>query len=195
MMSKIIGLTGGIATGKSLVSSFLSQQAIPIIDADQITKRVEAKDTVGLAAIVAEFGKDMLQSDGQLNRKALGRIVFSDKEQLKLLVRTIDPFIRQQIVKEVQELKEHSLIVLDAPTLFENGYQQLVDEILMVSCTANIQLQRLMQRNNLSIVQANQRIQAQWPVEVKQQLADYVIYNSETKQKTYQQVADWLTQQ
>lgn len=194
-MSKIIGLTGGIATGKSLVSSFLSQQAIPIIDADQITRRVEAKDTPGLAAIVAEFGPDILQSDGQLNRKALGRIVFSDQEQLKLLVRTIDPFIRQQITREVRELNDHPLIILDAPTLFENGYQQLVDEILVVSCPANVQLQRLMQRNDLSIVQANQRIQAQWPIEVKQQLADHVIYNSETKQKTYQQVADWLTQQ
>lgn len=194
-MSKIVGLTGGIATGKSLVSSFLNQQGIPIVDADQITRQVEAKDTPGLDAIVTEFGVSILQSDGQLNRQLLGQIVFSDVEKLRLLVRTIDPFIRSQITKEIRNLASHPLIVLDAPTLFENGYQQLVDEVLMVSCTANIQLQRLMSRNQLSITQANQRIKAQWPIEIKQLLADYVIYNSDTKDKTYQQVVDWLNKQ
>ncbi|KRM93952.1 dephospho-CoA kinase [Lentilactobacillus senioris DSM 24302 = JCM 17472] len=194
-MSKIVGLTGGIATGKSLVSSFLNQQGIPIVDADQITRQVEAKDTLGLDAIVTEFGVSILQSDGQLNRQLLGQIVFSDVEKLRLLVRTIDPFIRNQITKEIRNLASHPLIVLDSPTLFENGYQQLVDEVLMVSCTANIQLQRLMSRNQLSITQANQRIKAQWPIEIKQLLADYVIYNSDTKDKTYQQVVGWLNKQ
>lgn len=194
-MSKIIGLTGGIATGKSLVSSFLRQREIPIIDADEITKQVEAKHTPGLEAIIAEFGNELLQADGSLNRRALGQLVFADKQQLNKLVRIIDPFIRQKITELILDLHDAPLVILDAPTLFESGYQQLVDEVMLVTCTAEIQLQRLMKRNQLSIIQANHRIQSQWPVTVKQQLADYVIYNSGTKGNVEQQVTKWITKQ
>lgn len=194
MMSNVVGLTGGIATGKSLVSSFLKQRGVVVIDADQVTREVQAKGTPGLTAIVQEFGPAILTPDGYLDRHALGELVFSDQYQLKQLVKVIDPFIRYRVTELLRDNVAADLVVLDAPTLLESGYQNMVDEIVVVSCSAELQLKRLISRNQLSIAQATNRIKAQWPLAVKRQLADFVISNSGTKKQTQQQVTKWLTE-
>lgn len=191
-MTKLIGLTGGIATGKSLVSDYLQQQGIPIIDADLVTHKVEQKGTEGLKALVRVLGRQILLPDGSLDRRGLGQIVFNNSTDLKTLVRTIDPFIRDEIFKQLETYKDDELTVLDAPTLFENGYAHLVDEIVVVYSDPVTQLHRLMKRNKLSIVEANKRIKNQWPMQTKCDLADTIIYNSGTVSTTLTQVDRWL---
>lgn len=191
-MTKLIGLTGGIATGKSVVSGYIRQQGIPIIDADLVTHQVEAKGTAGLQALVKVFGPQIIKVDGSLDRHQLGEIVFSNSGDLKKLVRTIDPFIRDEIFQQLNAHQSAKLTVLDAPTLFENGYVHLVDEVIVVSCDPVTQLRRLMKRNKLSVVDANKRIQNQWPLQTKCDLADTIIYNSGTVSTTLTQVDRWL---
>lgn len=194
-MSKLIGLTGGIATGKSLVSDYLNEQGIPIIDADLITHQVEAKGTAGLRALAEVFGDQMIQTNGELDRQALGKIVFNDPSKLKRLVRVIDPFIRAEIFKQIDHYFDAPLVVLDAPTLYENGYAHLVDQVIVVYCDPVTQLHRLMKRNKLSIVDATKRIKNQWPLQTKCDLADTIIYNSDSIPETLAQVKTWLASQ
>ncbi|WP_172189895.1 dephospho-CoA kinase [Lentilactobacillus kribbianus] len=194
-MSKIVGLTGGIATGKSLVSKYLTTQGIPVIDADQVTREVQARGTAGLAAITAVFGPTILTENGDLNRQQLGELVFNDSTQLKLLVRTIDPFIRAEITNQIKNYQDKQLVILDAPMLFEQGYQTMVDQIMVVYCNPEQQLRRLCQRNQLSIGEATKRIASQWPLSVKQSLADEIINNSGSIKQTQVQVALWLAAQ
>ncbi|MGF2383973.1 dephospho-CoA kinase [Lentilactobacillus otakiensis] len=194
-MTKLIGLTGGIATGKSVVSDYLQQQGVPIIDADLVTHQVEAKGTPGLQSLVTVFGAQILNADSSLDRHALGEIVFNDPAALKMLVRTIDPFIRDEIFHQLAANQSARLTVLDAPTLFENGYAHLVDEVVVVFCDPVTQLRRLMKRNKLSIVDANKRIQNQWPLQTKCDLADTIIYNSGTVSTTLTQVDRWLAKE
>lgn len=194
-MSKIVGLTGGIATGKSLVSKYLTTQGIPVIDADQVTREVQARGTAGLAAITAVFGPTILTENGDLNRQQLGELVFNDSTQLKLLVRTIDPFIRAEITNQIKNYQDKQLVILDAPMLFEQGYQTMVDQIMVVYCNPEQQLRRLCQRNQLSIGEATKRIANQWPLSVKQSLADEIINNSGSIKQTQVQVALWLAAQ
>lgn len=194
-MSKIVGLTGGIATGKSLVSKYLTTQGIPVIDADQVTREVQARGTAGLAAITAVFGPTILTENGDLNRQQLGELVFNDSTQLKLLVRTIDPFIRAEITNQIKNYQDKQLVILDAPMLFEQGYQTMVDQIMVVYCNPEQQLRRLCQRDQLSIGEATKRIASQWPLSVKQSLADEIINNSGSIKQTQVQVALWLAAQ
>ncbi len=191
-MTKLVGLTGGIATGKSLVSGYLQKKGIPVIDADLVTHKVEAKGTPGLEALVKAFGPQIILSDGALNRSELGKIVFNNPSDLKQLVRIIYPFIRSEIFKQLAAYQSVPLTVLDAPTLFENGYAHLVDELVVVYTDPVTQLHRLMKRNKLSIVNANKRIQNQWPLQTKCNLADTIIYNSGTAEQTLLQVDNWL---
>lgn len=191
-MTKLIGLTGGIATGKSAVSSYLKENQVPIIDADLITHQVEKKGQGGFNAIVDQFGKRILTKDGQLDRKQLGRLVFNHSAELKKLVRTIDPFIRLEITKQFEQRTGADLVILDAPTLFENGYAHIVDEVVVVYCDPVTQLHRLMVRNQLSISQASQRIKNQWPLQTKCDLADTIIYNSGSLAHTNEQIDKWL---
>ncbi|AEB73470.1 dephospho-CoA kinase [Lentilactobacillus buchneri] len=194
-MTKLIGLTGGIATGKSVVSDYLHQQGIPVIDADIVTHQVEQTGTPGLQALVDAFGQRILLADGALDRQALGRIVFNNPADLKQLVRIIDPFIREEILSQLKRYRDTEMTVLDAPTLFENGYVHLVDEVVVVYCDPVTQLQRLIKRNKLSIVSAIKRIGNQWPLQTKCDLADTIIYNSGTMTTTLTQVDRWLAKE
>ncbi|KRM68130.1 dephospho-CoA kinase [Apilactobacillus ozensis DSM 23829 = JCM 17196] len=176
-MTKIIGITGGIATGKSTVSSYLAELGYQIIDADKITHTVQSKGSKGLQAIIDFFGNDYLLSNGELNRKKLSRTVFSNKNKLKRLTRIVDPFIRKQISEEIRraESQEINLLFLDAPTLFENGYQLFCDKIITVYCSPEEQLKRLTNRNKISISVAIKIIKNQWPIEYKESLSDFSI--------------------
>ncbi|MCM0598520.1 dephospho-CoA kinase [Periweissella fabalis] len=192
---KIIGLTGGIATGKSTVSKYLADKNIPIIDADIIARQVVMPDRPLLAELVAYFGTNILLPNGALNRAALGEIVFNDSKQLKILNKMMDPAIRQAIKQRIKELKlaGYQLVCLDAPTLFEANYESTVDYIVVVYVSPAIQISRLILRDKLSMKAANKRIQAQISIEDKRKMADYVIDNQGELDETYRQVDHLLT--
>lgn len=193
-MTKVIGLTGSIASGKSTVSDFLKEQKIPLVDADVIARKVVEKDSVGLHKLVLAFGEDILQEDGTLNRTKLGQLVFNDEKQRKLLDQILHPIIRQAILTVRDEVKKQNvpLLIMDIPLLFETNYAQEVDEIVVVAVDPEIQLKRLMDRNQLTRAEAEQRIATQWPIAQKVALADVVIDNNGTKEETRKQVLNWL---
>lgn len=193
-MAKIIGVTGGIASGKSLVSDYLTARGFPIVDADIVAREVVAPQSMGLKRVAATFGNQVINAEGRLNRKQLGKIVFADSAQLKLLNDILQPLIRKQIEQELQHLIDqgHENIFLAAPLLFEQNYQSMCDEIMVVAVSHEEQLQRLMNRDHLDEQQARARIAAQWPLSRKIALADIVINNDGTIAQTQAQLADWI---
>lgn len=186
----IIGLTGGIATGKSNVSSCLAEHGYAMVNADQVTHEVQAAGQPGLKAIIKKFGDQYLTSKNTLDRHKLGQMVFSHPQALKELVRVIDPYIRATIIRRIKTLQEqgHSKIVLEAPTLFESGYQYLADKLVVVACRPEVQLQRLCRRDGFDRKAAQERIDAQWPLKIKKALADVVIDSNGSIDQTRQQV-------
>ena len=193
-MTYILGLTGGIASGKSTVSAYLAQNGALIIDADLIARQVVAKKSSGLKQIVAKFGGEILTASGELDRKKLGKLVFSNKELLKALTDITGPLIRTEILREIQAAKKAQvkLVVLDIPLLFETGYQTLCDKVMVVTIPSKSQLERVMKRDNLSAAEARKRIANQLPASKRNELADVLIDNSKSVAETYQQVLKWL---
>lgn len=193
-MTYILGLTGGIASGKSTVSAYLAQNGALIIDADLIARQVVAKKSSGLKQIVAKFGKEILTTSGELDRKKLGKLVFSNKELLKALTDITGPLIRAEILREIEAAKKAQvkLVVLDIPLLFETGYQTLCDKVMVVTVPSEVQLERVMKRDNLSAAEARKRIANQLPTSKRNELADVLIDNSKSVAETYQQVLKWL---
>ena len=193
-MTYILGLTGGIASGKSTVSAYLAQNGALIIDADLIARQVVAKKSSGLKQIVAKFGGEILTASGELDRKKLGKLVFSNKELLKNLTDITGPLIRAEILREIQAAKKAQikLVGLDIPLLFETGYQTLCDKVMVVTIPSKSQLERVMKRDNLSAAEARKRIANQLPASKRNELADVLIDNSKSVAETYQQVLKWL---
>lgn len=193
-MTYILGLTGGIASGKSTVSAYLAQNGALIIDADLIARQVVAKRSSGLKQIVAKFGGEILTASGELDRKKLGKLVFSNKELLKNLTDITGPLIRTEILREIEAAKKAQvkLVVLDIPLLFETGYQTLCDKVMVVTIPSKLQLERVMKRDNLSAAEARKRIANQLPASKRNELADVLIDNSKSVAETYQQVLKWL---
>lgn len=190
-MGRVIGLTGGIASGKSLVSAYLRELGAQIIDADEIARRVVQPGGPVLREIVAEFGDAVLNADGTLNRKELGRIVFSDPAKLDRLNRIIHPQILAEIkmlLNKHRKSGSERIAVLDAPLLYEVGGEGLVDEVWVVDVDYPTQLKRLMRRDNLSEEDARRRIAAQIPLDEKVRRADRVIDNRSTPEDTRRQV-------
>lgn len=193
-MTYILGLTGGIASGKSTVSAYLAQNGALIIDADLIARQVVAKKSSGLKQIVAKFGEEILTASGELDRKKLGKLVFSNKDLLKNLTDITGPLIRAEILREIEAAKKAQvkLVVLDIPLLFETGYQTLCDKVMVVTIPSKLQLERVMKRDNLSAAEARKRIANQLPASKRNELADILIDNSKSVAETYQQVLKWL---
>lgn len=193
-MTYILGLTGGIASGKSTVSAYLAQNGALIIDADLIARQVVAKKSSGLKQIVAKFGEEILTASGELDRKKLGKLVFSNKDLLKNLTDITGPLIRAEILREIEAAKKAQvkLVVLDIPLLFETGYQTLCDKVMVVTIPSEVQLKRVMKRDNLSAAEARKRIANQLPASKRNELADVLIDNSKSVAETYQQVLKWL---
>lgn len=180
-MSKIYGLTGGIASGKTTVLDILAENGCKIFNADKIAREVVEVGSVGLDEIVSAFGKDILLDDGSLNRKKMSQIVFSDKAQLKKLTNITAPLIRQrilQIVEDVHSLNDDIIYIFEIPLLFESNYQPYFDAVISIYVEFNIQLSRLMKRNNLDEQTAKQQISSQMSMDEKKKMADYVIDNS-----------------
>lgn len=186
MMILIIGITGSIACGKSLVSNYLQEKGYTIIDADKIGHMALENDEVK-KQLVNKFGKSILK-DNEVNRVTLGKLVFENNENLKELNNIIHPQIRKNISEQIQVHKNEELVFVDVPLLFEAKFDDLVEKIIVVSLDEKIQLERLMNRNSLSKEEALQRIKSQIPVREKEKLGDYVVDNSFTQENAYNQV-------
>ncbi|WCK55523.1 dephospho-CoA kinase [Aneurinibacillus sp. Ricciae_BoGa-3] len=186
----IIGLTGGIACGKSTVSRLLAEREARIIDADIIAREVVRPGEPAWSLIVDRFGQNILLENQQLDRIKLGSIVFSDEAARLDLNAIIHPAVRKRM-KELTEAAEQEgvpLIVLDIPLLFESKLEYMVEKVVVVHCTPEQQLERLMERNGFSREEALRRIASQMPVEEKKSRADYCIDNSGTLFDTELQV-------
>lgn len=186
----IIGLTGSIASGKSTISAMLKEKGFPIIDADLVARIVVEPGTQTLQEIEEVFGKEVMKDDGTLNREALGQIIFHNPVKRKQLNDLMHPAIRAEMLHQRDKLIQdgHSTIIMDIPLLFESKLQHFVEKIMVVSVTEETQLQRLMERNSLSIEEAKARIQSQLPISEKEKGADAVIYNNGSKVESKEQL-------
>lgn len=189
----IIGLTGGIATGKSIVAKEFELLGAAVIRADDVSKMVVRSGTDCFNEVVDAFGRDILQDDGELDRKKLATIVFGHKEKLEMLSSIVHPYVRKEIKAKVDALNTVSnckgLIVLDIPLLFESGdYYDYADEVVVVYTDKKTQLERLMKRDKLSEEDALLRINSQLSIDEKIKIADVVINNMTTIEKTLAQV-------
>ena len=177
-LQRRIGLTGGIASGKSSVGRFLEQQGIAVLDADLYAHEALAPGTPATRAVMERYGAKVQSELSQgLDRAALGSIVFSDPEERTWLEAQLHPLVRQRFDKELQTHVGERVVALMIPLLFEAGLESLCSEVWVVHCSPTQQRQRLMTRNRLSPEEAEQRIRAQWPMDRKTELADCVIKN------------------
>ena len=192
-MTMVIGLTGGIATGKTTVSNYLKELGYPVIDADVIARQVVEPGTKGLRMITDTFGAKVLTSDGLLDRQHLAQLVFTSSEQLQQLNRILQPIIRERIQEPISTSKD-PVVVIDVPLLYEQHYEDLCDVVMVVSAQPQQQLERLMNRNHLTMDEAKNRVASQMPLSSKERLADVVIDNNGSVEETRQQVKKWLNQ-
>lgn len=190
-MTRIIGLTGGIASGKSTVSSLLRQAGLPIVDADQITRQVQRPGSAALDKLAVAFGQGVIAPDGSLDRKRLGQRVFTDPAARQELNRIMQPLIRDAIWQAVDNFKQQGVVnvVLDIPLLFEEGYDTDCDLVVVVQVSPATELSRLIARNGYSKAAAQARIAAQLPLKTKVARADVVIDNDGSLEQTRRQVA------
>lgn len=186
----IVGLTGGIACGKSTVAKMFSALGCVIIDADIVAREVVEPGQEGLKAVVNRFGPGILNEKGELNRKALGALVFEDARARADLNAILHPLIRQRMEQKKEEAikKNPPMILMDIPLLYESGLEGTVEAVIVVYVPEQVQLERLMARDTLSRKEAEQRIRSQIPIEEKRKRADYIIDNSGTLQQTEDQV-------
>ncbi len=189
-----IGLTGGIASGKSTVAEMIRRYDIPIIDADVMARKVVEPGEPALQEIFRLFGDDMKAEDGGLDRKKLGAVIFKDEEKRKVLNRILHPAIRKGMLDQAASLKEQGSahIVFDIPLLFESQLTHMVDQTLLVYVDAKTQLSRLVERDGSTEEEAFDRIQSQMPIEEKKELADDVIDNTGTREETEEQLNNIL---
>ncbi|XP_059625717.1 dephospho-CoA kinase [Cornus florida] len=177
---RIVGLTGGIASGKSTVSNLFKAHGFPVVDADLVARDVLKEGTGGWKKVVAAFGRDILQDNGEVDRPKLGQIVFSDPAKRQLLNRLLAPYISSGIFFEILKLwmKGYKIIILDVPLLFEAKMDKWTNPIIVVWVDPETELQRLMARDGSSAEEANNRINAQMPLDFKRSKADLVIDNT-----------------
>ncbi|MQR95314.1 dephospho-CoA kinase [Fictibacillus phosphorivorans] len=179
-MTVIIGLTGGIATGKSTVSNIIKSQGIPVVDADIISREVVMPEKEAYEKIVACFGNQILNDDKTINRAALGEIIFNDSEKRTMLNEIVHPAVRKEMKRQADlyQRSGESLVVMDIPLLFESNLTHMVDRTWLVYAAPELQLQRLINRNHFSEKQALSRIHSQMPITEKKELADVIIMNN-----------------
>ncbi|HDD3158082.1 TPA: dephospho-CoA kinase [Staphylococcus aureus] len=177
-MPKVIGLTGGIASGKSTVSELLSVFGFKVVDADKAAREAVKKGSKGLAQVREIFGDEAIDENGEMNRRYMGDLVFNHPEKRLELNAIIHPIVRDIMEEEKQEyLKQGYNVIMDIPLLFENELENTVDEVWVVYTSESIQMDRLMQRNNLSLEDAKARVYSQISIDKKSRMADHVIDN------------------
>jgi dephospho-CoA kinase len=188
-----VGLTGSIAVGKSFVASTFVKLGCRVLDADATAREVVAPGSKGLRLVAEAFGDEVLLADGSLNRAQLGEIVFADEAQRKLLNSILHPLIidaQDEWLREREREEPRGVVVIDAALMIETGSFRRFDKLVVVYCRAEVQIERLMSRNNLTREEAVRRIDAQMSQEEKMRHADFLIDTSETREETCRQVKD-----
>ena len=192
-MARIIGITGGIASGKSTVTEFLRQQGYQVIDADQVVHELQEPGGRLYQALLSTFGSAILQEDGRLNRPKLGAMIFGDSELLAQSSQIQNQIIREELARRRDLLAEtEDVFFMDLPLLFELEYDNWFDQIWLVDVSEETQLIRLMARNALSREEAEKRIAAQLSLQEKRKRADVLIDNNGLLEGTRQQLRDAL---
>jgi dephospho-CoA kinase len=177
-----VGLTGSIAVGKSFVSGVLAGLGCHLLDADETAREVVEPGSPGLRDVVAIFGDSVVKSDGTLDRNALGAMVFADASKRGTLNSILHPYIiaqQDQRLREWEVVDPDGIAIVDAALMIESGGYKRFDKLIVVHCRADVQLHRLMSRDNLTRAEAERRISAQMPQEEKKKFADYLIDTSE----------------
>lgn len=176
MSKTVIGITGNIASGKSEVAKYLKELGYVVVDTDVITSLIYLQDEVFKTKMLKLFGKKILGKDEQIDKKKVAKIVFNDPDELAKLNKLIHPLIKKELKEIIKPLSGY--IFVEAPVLFEAGFEDIFDRILMVSVSYQEQIKRLMKRKNISRQQALKIIEAQMPQDKKEKQSDDVIDNS-----------------
>ncbi|MDY6836545.1 MAG: dephospho-CoA kinase [Thermodesulfobacteriota bacterium] len=188
-----LGVTGGIATGKTVVANVLQELGAGLIDLDLIARRVVERGTPGLREIIDYFGNEFLQEDGTLDRKRLSKIVFQDADKRKRLEEATHPFIFEELLKEVNnitEKDEEAIIQVVVPLLIEKNAQSLFDRVIVVYIPKELQIERLTRRDGISRQEAANMLKAQLPIDDKLEHADFVVNNEGSLENTRRQVEE-----
>lgn len=185
----IIGITGSIGTGKSTVSNYLISKGYSVVDADKISKGAYNIGSNGYKAILEVFGVEILNSNGEVDRKKIKKIVFDNSNMLQRLNMAIHPIIINEIEKEIEILLEsQNVVFLDAPLLIETELHKKVNKIIVVICDKNEQINRIIKRDKITADMAISIINSQMSIDEKLKFADYVVYNNSTIENLYSQV-------
>ncbi|MDW8798527.1 dephospho-CoA kinase [Staphylococcus pseudoxylosus] len=195
-MPKVIGLTGGIASGKSTVSELLTAHGFKVVDADIASRQAVEKGTEGLARVKEAFGDGAIDEDGNMNRSYVGEVVFNQPEKRLILNEIVHPIVRDIMEEEKKTYLEQGYnVIMDIPLLFENDLQETVDEVWLVYTSESIQIDRLMERNDLSMEEAKARVYSQISIDKKRRMADHVIDNRDTKLELKQNLENLLLEE
>tara|TARA_B100000959_G_scaffold274629_1_gene326768 strand:- start:1659 stop:2261 length:603 start_codon:yes stop_codon:yes gene_type:complete len=186
----IIGLTGGMASGKSLIANYFGNLRCKIIDCDKLSKDITSQGGAGIASILESFDRSVIGKDGSLDRRRMAEIVFSNKEKLKKLESILHPIIEKkvfQIAKTYWNTSPNSIVIVDAVVLFESGLYKKLNKNIAVICKRDIRIKRAMERDSNSRASIELRMKNQSTDEEKSTLADYVIVNEGTKEEALNQ--------
>ena len=185
-----VGLTGGVASGKSTVAAMLTDLGAVLIDADAIAREVVAKGSPGLAAVVEEFGEELLGPDGELDRPAMGRLVFNDEAARRRLEAIVHPLVFERIVELEEQAPPGAVVVHDIPLLAENGRAGDFDAVIVVDAPEELQLERMLGDRAWTEEDARSRIAAQATREDRRSIATHVIENTGTREDLRERVAE-----
>lgn len=188
-----VGLTGGIGVGKSYVCKIFTELGCYVFDADQVSRDVVNPGRLGYEKVVAEFGQEILNSDGTIDRAKLGQIVFNDKEKRERLNELLHPIIideQNKLMLDVLAKDSKAIVIMDAALMIETGSYKRFDKLIVVFCDQETQIERIIKRNNFSREQAEARIAAQMPTEEKRRYADIEIDTSEGYEQTDKRVKE-----
>ena len=195
-MPKVIGLTGGIASGKSSVSELLTVHGFKVVDADVASRQAVEKGTKGLEQVKEAFGEEAIDEDGNMNRSYVEDVIFNHPEKRLELNEIIHPIVRDIMEEEKEAYLEQGYnVIMDIPLLFENDLQDTVDEVWLVYTSESIQIDRLMERNNLSMEDAKARVYSQISIDKKRRMADREIDNRDTKLELKQNLERMLVEE
>lgn len=191
-MYKVIGLTGGIASGKSTASEYIKSLGFEVLDADIYARKVTEKDSPGYHKIIDAFGPEILDGDEEIDRRKLGEIIFNNPDERKKLNSISHPEIRRMMNADQDKYVKNNHVFLDIPLLFENGLDKKCDITITVHVTKEVQSQRLMARNDLTTEEAASRINSQLSLDEKRNLSDYVFDNNNDEDELYNQIDQFI---
>lgn len=184
----IIGITGSIATGKTLVTNYLREKGYKVIDADEISRAVLNKGEKGYDEVLKYFSENILDQEKNIDRKKLAQIIFTDEEKRRVLEKIIHPLVINEILNFIDNSDKKEDVFVSMPLLYEINFQKHLDKVIAVYSNRDKQIERLTKRDNISYEYAIKKIESQYPQEKKVELADYVIDNSLSKEETIKKI-------